>query len=137
MSMGGCVDKPLVSLPEKISEVCSRQRKQLAAEQDRLGDYFSIYESLADFRHSWGVYQYEDISNADGAPKWKITITQDCHVLDHHVLAYVAPMSFKRIGFGHVMRTPVEQIKMMSDDLRAHGIRLIYAALPNKAAVYP
>ena len=81
------------------------------------------------------------------APEPKITVLKNGHVLDHHVLGYLAPMTFERWGFDiekgkkhfhdNVKRNPAEQLYLLHSQLASYNIRFIYVALPCKLAIYP
>lgn len=58
-------------------------------------------------------------------------------IIDHHIIGYLAPLDFKRIGWGGRYATPGEQIIRFADYFKKRGKRFIYVALPCKGAVYP
>lgn len=63
--------------------------------------------------------------------------TETGDIIDHHIIGYLAPMDFKRIGWGGRYATPSEQIIRFADFFKKREKRFIYVALPCKGAVYP
>ena len=63
--------------------------------------------------------------------------TKTGDVIDHHIIGYLAPLDFKRIGWGGRYATPGEQLIRFADYFNKRGKRFIYVALPCKGAVYP
>lgn len=57
--------------------------------------------------------------------------------IDHHIIGYLAPLDFKRIGWGGRYATPSEQIIRFADYFKKREKRFIYVALPCKGVVYP
>lgn len=110
--------------------------QRLAEEERSMGGYDRKYDALCLFRKALkDSYAEGDIESDTLAPR--ITVLKNGHILDHHVLGYLAPMEFKRLGFGDVHRTPAEQIIALEGQLRQMGIRFVYAPIPCKLAVYP
>lgn len=68
---------------------------------------------------------------------WVYPYVINKHRIDHHIYGYIAPMEICRKGYGNNILTPVEQLARLSNYLKDHGIRFIYAALPCKKALYP
>lgn len=126
----------VVSYPDAVCNENKRVIQQLADEEQGMGGYDRKYEELYLFRKVLKDHYVEGDIEADTLTP-QITVLENGHILDHHVLGYLAPMEFKRVGFGDVYRTPVEQIIMLDKQLRQMGIRFVYAPIPCKLAVYP
>lgn len=63
--------------------------------------------------------------------------TQSGDIIDHHIIGYLVPLNFKRIGWGGRYAAPSEQIIRFADYFKKRGKRFVYVALPCKGAVYP
>lgn len=126
----------MVSYPDAVYNENKKVIQQLADEERSMRGYDRKYEELHLFRKVLKEsYAKGDIEADTLTPQ--ITVLENGHILDHHVLGYLAPMEFKRLGFGDVHRTPVDQIVALDRQLRQMGIRFVYAPIPCKLAVYP
>ena len=134
----------MISNTESIMRQKTLLLNSLAKEEQMLGGYNTRWEELSQFRHQ--LSQYID-SDKDGKPlddiKPKTTILNNGHVIDHHAVGYFAPMNFDREGFSIKQDdnsnalAPSEQMKIFNEQLKQHGIRLIYVPMPCKVAIYP
>lgn len=104
-------------------------------EEQCIKSYEQRYSALQSLRTI--LNKFADGNLESDSLKPKITILDNGHVLDHHILGYLAPMEFKRIGFGNIYRTPTEQLGLLNSCLKERGIRFIYVSLPCKLAIYP
>lgn len=124
---------------ETISEGIEENRNGNLARFDREiaenGDYASWYAALAGFRDALRPYYSKSCGGAVFQTKRTRLSTDD--VLDHHVIGNLAPLDFKRRGWGNALRSPSEQIIELSRWCGSHGTRFIYAALPCKGVFYP
>lgn len=125
----------IISYHEKILEENRKMIMLLEQEQKEIGGYGKRYEELKPFRAALGMLADGNLESDDLSPK--ITVMDNGHVLDHHVLGYLAPMEFKRVGFGNIYRNPLEQMMLLNEQLVGRGIRFIYVPLPCKLALYP
>ena len=119
-----------------LNEVYKKQQKTkrlFEIEQKSVNSYEKRYDDLQKFRDAMSMFA--DVRGNTLMPK--ISVLDNGHVLDHHVLGYLSPIEFMRIGFGNVKRTPIEQMLLLNKQLEEKGIRFIYVALPCKLAVYP
>jgi hypothetical protein len=116
----------------------SNLKKMLEVECESRINYSNWYDELGEFRKQLGKYlgNYDEFVKGATITE-KQTLLNNGHCLDHHVMGYYAPLDFQRIGFGAQLRTPSEQISLLSKQFSEHGIRFIYLSLPCKLAVYP
>lgn len=63
--------------------------------------------------------------------------TESGDIIDWHIIGYLAPLEFKRIGWGGRYAKPSEQITRFAEYFKKRGKRFIYVALPCKGAIYP
>lgn len=125
----------IVSFRDKIKKKIKEGYHSFEEECNNMGSFEQRYDELKAFREKLSNYLYYNQGEGEYQPK--ITILKNGHVLDHHVLGYVAPMHFERTGFGGKKLSPVEQLVTVRNQLSKHGIRFIYVPLPCKLAVYP
>ena len=117
-------------------DAASKERMTMINEQKRnMGSFEERQNALENFRNALKPYIQIEKDKLELNPK--LSILDNGHVLDHHVLGYFAPLNFQRKGFGAMLRTPVEQIVLLRNQLKEKGIRFIYAPLPCKLAIYP
>ena len=121
---------------EQIKKYRDRQLGVLEQEKESNKNYRQWHNELEDFRNyilskyiarQYGRWMYQS----------KNLILPSRDTVDHHVISYLAPLNFKRTGWGGDKITPSEQMSQLSDYFRQCGIRFIYVALPNKGNVYP
>lgn len=100
------------------------------------GSYEKWYDDLEQFRefikteYVWlrlgkEMYAYQPRENQYGDK------------IDHHIVSYLAPLDYTRIGFNGQHLKPYEQVEKASQYVNGKGKRFIAVALPNKGAVYP
>ncbi len=130
--MNTCVK--IISCYDHIRRENEKLLRIFKAEQC-LKNYEQRYAELKSFRTILNKFAYGNLESDSLKPK--ITILNNGHVLDHHILGYLAPMEFKRIGFGNIYRTPTEQLSVLNNWLKERGIRFVYVSLPCKIAIYP
>ncbi len=89
----------LTSNKEVIEEYRRKQLDQICNEKEEHGSYEEQYERLqayrkafkkrhTDMRSPWNTYRIVRERNSEGDK------------LDHHLLAYLAPLDFRRVGMG-------------------------------------
>lgn len=124
-----------------LDKICNENEMLMQyfySEQNITGGFEKRYEELYSFRSELAVYlDKNEYGTPENYMEPKITILNSGHILDHHILGYFAPMDFKRIGFNNILRTPVEQLLLLNQQLKEQNIRFIYVALPCKLAVNP
>lgn len=121
---------------DKIQENKQKNLRTFAREQAENGNYNEWYAELADFRRALRPYVKQTFFG-NRIIQSKRTRLPSGDVLDHHVAGYFAPLNFRRRGFEGEMRTPADQLIYLSEYLKAHHTRFIYAALPCKGVFYP
>ncbi|MBQ7594225.1 MAG: hypothetical protein IJU48_07715, partial [Synergistaceae bacterium] len=99
------------------------------------GNYQEWYEALADFRRL--IQSKYIIFKIGRRYRHKITLTSSGDLIDHHIISYLAPLDFKRRGWGNRILRSSEQVIMLANYLKQKNTRLIYIALPNKCNIYP
>ena len=127
---------------QEIEHECAAIIEKLMREKNQV-NYEKRWNELQDFREKISAYvngySKDDYSRLSS----KVTILSNGHLIDHHALGYFAPMEFQRYGFTdtetgkRIKRSPVDQLRMLSNHLKLHGIRFIYVPLPCKTAVNP
>lgn len=116
--------------------------KALNAE-NRIINYEYRWDELQVFRDEISIFIQGYSRDYPRPLSSKITMLENGHIIDHHALGYFAPMEFKRYGFADeesgekCKRSHIEQIRILSEYLGLHGVRLIYVPLPCKGAVWP
>ena len=109
--------------------------ENLRKEEELNGGYQKWYSDLESFRRSLRPYYSYSIGRK--IYRTKETTISSGDIIDHHIISYLAPLNYRRRGWGGKYRTPSEQIIMLGEFLNNKGTRLIYAPLPNKCMVYP
>ncbi len=110
--------------------------QKICEEVEKYGDFMEWYNKHSDlrtrikkkyikFRSPFGTYRR--LSNFDSHGKY----------IDHHILSYLIPMDYVRIGWGGQCLHDYEQITLLAKWFKVHGARFIYAPLPNKGMIYP
>lgn len=99
-----------------------------------MGGYDEWWNEYDDFRKSIGAY-----TKLIFGATYKIfpTILEDGNLIDHHIISYLAPMSFKAKGWNGMYLTPSEHLSLFANYFIEKGIRFIYVPLPNKGVIYP
>lgn len=120
----------------EVERIRQQQLHVLYKEEQRTGGYEKWYKQLAQFQKT--IYkQYIKFGIPGKIYRPQITVTNTGDVIDHHIISYLAPLTFQRIGWNGKRLFPYEQIAQLSEFFRKKGKRFIYAALPNKGNIYP
>ena len=112
------------------------QIEELLSEEKENGGYDNWYNGLKPFRE-YIRKKYIKFDLLGKIFKCKFVRLPSGDLIDHHVLSYLSPMTFTRIGWNEKRLYPHEHLKQISDFFRMHGTRFIYVALPNKGSVSP
>ena len=99
------------------------------------GSYQKWYEDLAPFRE-YIVQNYVRLKLGKELYWFKGKKNEYGDVLDHHIISYLAPLEYERIGWNGKKRKPYEQVCRVADYVTGEG-RFLHVALPNKGFVYP
>ena len=125
----------LIFCREEAEKFSQSQLEILNDEINLNGNYQEWHNSLSDFR---SYIQSKYIKFKIGRrSRNKNTFTNSGDIIDHHIISYLAPLDFKRKGWGGKILRPSEQVIMLADYLKQKNTRLIYIALPNKFNIYP
>ena len=123
-----------IDLIEKHKEILLERFRH---EQEINGCYEEWYSDLDQFRDSLKRFYTckfgEQMYRMDNP---EFVLPTGDHI-DHHIIGYLAPLDFKRIGWNGILRSPDEQIVMLNNFLKKRGTRFIYVALPCKEVIYP
>lgn len=117
----------------------ARMRKELIdklkKEELSHGSYSLWYDELANFRKEiTSKFKKKWTFGLNYVTETKIKTGDK---LDHHLLGYLAPLDFTRIGFNNIRMNPSQQLIDLNNQFKQRGIRFIYVPLPCKLAVYP
>ena len=99
------------------------------------GSYLEWYKALVDFRRY--IESRYLLFKFGQKYRHKFLKTESGDIVDHHIISYLAPLDFKRIGWNGERLTPVEQVASIARYFQRHNTRFIYAAIPNKYSIYP
>lgn len=123
-------------ISNKVYSFRKKQFDYLIQEENVAGGYEKWYASLEPFRQFIKrQYTQWDICNKVYRPRYVTTSFGD--KIDHHALAYLAPLSFTRIGWNGKRLSPAKHLKKISDFFTRKGKRFLYVTVPNKGMIYP
>lgn len=123
-------------ISNKVYSFRKKQFDYLIQEENVAGGYEKWYASLEPFRQFIKrQYTQWDICNKVYRPRYVTTSFGD--KIDHHSLAYLAPLSFTRIGWNGKRLSPAKHLKKISDFFTRKGKRFLYVTVPNKGMIYP
>ena len=72
------------------------------------GSYLEWYKALVDFRRY--IESRYLLFKFGQKYRHKFLKTESGDIVDHHIISYLAPLDFKRIGWNGERLTPVEQV---------------------------
>lgn len=117
----------------EIKRHAQKQLEYLRRGEEINGGYSEWYDSLKPFRkHICEKYIKYGIPNMY-FPKYVKLESGD--VIDHHIISYLAPLDYTRIGWNGLRISPQEHILKLSEYFKKRGSRFIYVALPNKGMI--
>lgn len=120
----------------KVYNFKNKQLDYLTREENIAGGYEKWYTDLKFFRQFIKKqYIQWNICNKVYRPRYITTSFGD--KIDHHVLAYLSPLSFTRVGWNGERLSPAEHLKKISDFFTGKGKRFLYVSVPNKGMIYP
>lgn len=123
-------------IAKAIKEYQENLRQYLTEElANNGGSYLKWYEGLAPFRE-YIVHNYIRLKLGKELYWFKGKKNKYGDVIDHHIVSYLAPLEFERIGWSGKKCKPYEQISKVSQYVTGGG-RFLHVALPNKGFVYP
>jgi len=112
------------------------QIEKLVSEEKENNGYDNWYQELKPFRE-YIRKRYIKFDLFGKSFRSKIVNLPSGDIIDGHIISYLSPMDFTRIGWNNMRLYPHEHLKLISEFFSLHGTRFIYAALPNKGNIYP
>ena len=125
-----------VSNKKAIYDYMTTQFKDISNEE-LLNSGFQIWYHKFDELRKQIINRYVRINILNKTFKPRVVELKSGNIIDHHILSYISPLEFKRIGWCGKRLAPHEHMKQISDYFTSRGKRFIYIALPNKGCIYP
>lgn len=120
----------------RIYSIRQKNITTIEAEVEKYGDFEGWYEKHSDLRKR---IEKKYIRFRSPYGTYRRLLGADTHgrFVDHHILSYLTPENYVRIGWGGRLLHDFEQIDLLAKFFKKHGVRFIYVPVPNKGMIYP